>query len=210
MGPVVEPIGLSTVVGGSTIASGNSGGAGGSGASGSGDGPSGSPSRDSTRGKSIVVEGEVPVEVPIKIRAEDVMFRPAVGSSSHRPVTKQDVAKYLSDEGLTRLLEENPDVRIAILIAREEREREIVTLEAAARVKRERVEGEEALRDAKAAEIARVEKELPRVPAMTMAAGLVRAPFSATTYVLPTPHLFVLSGFPATGHGEWTTIPSSF
>ncbi|KAI8538494.1 hypothetical protein RHMOL_Rhmol09G0108200 [Rhododendron molle] len=82
-----------------------------------------SPQRDSTRGKSIVVEGEETTEVLVEIRVEDVMFRPVEGSSSHRPVTKQDLAQFLSDEGQAKLLEENPAVGITVLTAREERER---------------------------------------------------------------------------------------
>lgn len=74
---------------------------------------------------------------------------------------------------------------------------------------RARVEREEALRDIEAAERARAEAELPRLPAVTVAAGMERAAFSATTCVPPTPHLFVPSGFAATGHDRLRSLASS-
>lgn len=118
--PVVEPMGLSLVVGGSTAVGGSSGGAVGSCASGGDVGSNGSPPRDSTTGKGAVVEEVETTEASVEIWTEDVMFRPAVASSSHRPVTKQDLAEFLSDQGLARLLEYNPTVGMAVLTAQEE------------------------------------------------------------------------------------------
>lgn len=103
----------------------------------------------------------------------------------------------MSDERLARLLEEHLGVGIAILSAREERQREVVAAEAAERAERERAEGEEALRDMEAAERARAEVELPRLPAATVVAGMERAAFLASAYMPPTPLLFVPSGFAA-------------
>ncbi|KAI8529865.1 hypothetical protein RHMOL_Rhmol11G0007400 [Rhododendron molle] len=73
-------------------------------------------------------------------------------SSSHRPITKDDDAEYLSDEALAKLLEVNPAIGIAVLEAKEERARAIVALEAAESSERERKEREEPLRDVEAEE----------------------------------------------------------
>ncbi|KAI8551221.1 hypothetical protein RHMOL_Rhmol06G0168000 [Rhododendron molle] len=151
MGPVVEPLGSSTVVEGLVIADGGSDGADSSGAEGGDVGLDESLSRDSAKGKSVAVEEEVPVEVPCQDSGEDEMFRPVEGSSSHKPVTKQDLAEFLIGKGLTKLFKENPAVEKAVLTAREERERDSNVGNGGEGRERERkrAEGEEALRDAR-------------------------------------------------------------
>lgn len=193
VGPAIEPSDSHTTVEGVTVSGGGFEGAGGSGGSGGGVGPSTvSPLRNPMHRKDPIVAEE---EETRDVRAKDVMFQPAAQSLSHKPITREDFMEYLSDERLTRLLEEHPGVGIAVLLAREERQREVKAAEAAARAERERAEGEEALRDMEAAERARAEAELPKRPAATVAAGMERAAFSAMASVPPTPHLFVPSGF---------------
>ncbi|KAI8542782.1 hypothetical protein RHMOL_Rhmol08G0166700 [Rhododendron molle] len=140
LGPSVEPVGSSTVVGGSPMVGGSSGGASGSGAEDGDIGLNGSPSRDSARGKGAVVEEEETTEAPFVYREEDVLFRPAATSSSHRPITKDDVAEYLSNEALAKLLKESPAIGIAVLDAKEERARAIAVSEASERAEGERKE----------------------------------------------------------------------
>lgn len=89
---------------------GSSGEASGSGARGDSVEPSGSPPRDSAKGKGVVDTREETTEVPHEFREADVLFRPAVTSSSHRPISKHDVAEHLSDEMLAKLLEDNPAI----------------------------------------------------------------------------------------------------
>ncbi|KAI8559728.1 hypothetical protein RHMOL_Rhmol04G0196700 [Rhododendron molle] len=137
--PIVKLMGSSTVVGDSVAVGGSLKTTGGSGAEGGDVGPSGSPLRDLARGKGIMTDEEETTEVSIEIRPE--------GSSSHRPITKEDVAEFLSDEGLVRLHKEYPAVRITVLKAKEDRARKIAASKAAARVERKRAEGEETLRD---------------------------------------------------------------
>ncbi|KAI8555016.1 hypothetical protein RHMOL_Rhmol05G0141300 [Rhododendron molle] len=173
-------------MGGSVLTGGGYGGAGGSGASSGDVRPNGSLLRDSARGKGTMAEEEETTEVPVDIRPEDVMFRPVEGSSGHRPITKEDVAEFLSDMGLTRLLEEYPEVGITVLMAQEEWEREIAASEATARAERE-----EPLRDMEAEERAKAKADGPRAPVV----NLTRPPFSAEAYVPHMPHLFVPSGF---------------
>lgn len=84
----------------SEIIGGSSGGAGGSGIGGDDIGLSGSPPRDSARGKGVVVETEETTEVPI----ERVEFQPAVGSSGQHPISKGDFAEFVDDAMLARLL----------------------------------------------------------------------------------------------------------
>ncbi|KAI8543457.1 hypothetical protein RHMOL_Rhmol08G0219800 [Rhododendron molle] len=93
--------------------------------------PSGSPSRDSTRGKGVIVEAEKTTEAPF--REEDVLFRPsptAATSSSHRTITKYDIAEHLPDEALAKLLEKNPIIGEIVLKAKEDQARAIAASEA--------------------------------------------------------------------------------
>lgn len=124
-------------------------------------------------------------------------------SSRHRLITREDFAEHVSEEMLMRLLEEHPEVRIAVLSAREERQREVEVAEVATGAKRARTEEEEALREMENAERARAEAELPRQTAVRMVKATTRAAFSAMAYVPPTPHLFVPSGFNA--YRPWQT-----
>ncbi|KAI8571928.1 hypothetical protein RHMOL_Rhmol01G0158800 [Rhododendron molle] len=194
VGPRVEPLDSSTVAGGSPVVGGSSGGTEGSGAGGDDTGPSGSPPKDLAKGKGAVTEEEETTEAPFVYQEEDVLFRSAVTSSSHRPITKHDVAEYFSDEALVRLLEENPAIGIVVLEANEERARVIATSEAVERAERER---KEPLRDMEAEERAGAEAVVPRVTAVEEAGAVTRPDFSAKAYVPPTPHLFVPLGFQA-------------
>ncbi|KAI8559787.1 hypothetical protein RHMOL_Rhmol04G0201600 [Rhododendron molle] len=114
--------------------------------------PTGSPPRDPTKGKGAVVAEEETTENPVTYREEDVLFRPAATSSSHRPITKHDVAEHLPDEALAKLLEDNPMIGEIVLKAKEDRVRAIKASEAAERAERERRQEEELLRDAEAEE----------------------------------------------------------
>ncbi|KAI8559526.1 hypothetical protein RHMOL_Rhmol04G0180300 [Rhododendron molle] len=120
---VVEPMGSNTMARDSLIVEGNSGEAGGSGAEGGDAERIGSPSRDSTRGKGIVTGNEETTEALIPYREEDVLFRAvatAATSSSHRPITKYDIAEHLPNEALAKLLEDNPAIGELALKAKEE------------------------------------------------------------------------------------------
>lgn len=192
---VVQPLDSTTAVEGVVISSGSFGGAGGSVGSGSGVGPSGSPPRDSVKGKGMVVEIEEASEIP----TGPVEFRPAAGSSGHRPISRGYFAKFVDEAVLDRLLWDNPTVVATVVAAREERQRAIGLAQEDERlrdeVERARVEEEDVLREMEAAEKARAEAELPRQSVVTVAAATKRAAYSVTVYVPPTPHLFVPSGF---------------
>ncbi|KAI8542992.1 hypothetical protein RHMOL_Rhmol08G0183900 [Rhododendron molle] len=108
VGPSAEPMASGTMARASIVVDGSSGSAEGNGASGGDIRPTASPPKDSARGKGVVTGEEETTEVPVEHRKEDVLFWPAEGSSSHRPVTKHYIAEFLSDEALVRLLEENP------------------------------------------------------------------------------------------------------
>lgn len=197
VGPVVEASDPSTAVEGSMIIGGSSEGAGGNGV-GSDVGPSiGPPPRDSAKGKHSVVEKEEPTEIP----TERFEFQPTAGSSGHRPISHNDFAEFVNKAVLDRLLWDNPAVVAAVLTAQEERQKAIVLAQEEERLRdeaeRAKVEGEDVLREMEAAERARAEAELPRRTTVTVAKATVRAAFSATAYVPPTPHLFVLSRFKA-------------
>jgi hypothetical protein len=160
------------------------------------EGPSVSPPRDPARGKGIARAEETP-EVPVIIREEDILFRPAATSSSHIPITTHDVAEHLPDEMLAKLLEDNPLIGEIVLKAKEDRARAIEASEAAERAEREQREREELLRDMEAEERARAEAVWPRVAAVVETGRLTRPRFSAEEYIPPTPHLFVPSGYTA-------------
>lgn len=121
LGPFVEPLDPSMVEESPGNIGESSKGAGGCGASRGGVGPNGSPPRDSAKGKGPVVKGEESAEIPIG----PVEFRPAAGSSGHRPITKDDFAKFVDDATLDRLLQDNLAVVAAVVAAREERQRAI-------------------------------------------------------------------------------------
>lgn len=197
VGPDAESLDMGMVVGGSMVSGGSLGGTGGNGASGSGIRLSGSPPRDSAKGKSVVVETEEPSEILI----ERVEFQPAAGFSGHRPITKEDFVEFVDDALLDLLLQDNPTIVTAVMAAREERQKAIALALKEERLRdeaeRARVEGEDALREMEVAERARAEAELPRRSVETVATGMERAKFSATAYVPPTPHLFVPSDFAA-------------
>ncbi|KAI8530360.1 hypothetical protein RHMOL_Rhmol11G0051800 [Rhododendron molle] len=180
---------------GSPVVGGSSGDAGGSGAVGDDLGPIESPPRDLASGKRVVVAEEETME--IAYREEDVLFRPATTSSSHRPITKYDVAEHLPDEALAKLLEDNPIIGEIVLKAKEGQARAIAATEAAERAERERAEQEDLARDMEAEERAEAEAQLPRVTAVAEAGKLTRPDFSAEAYVPPTPHMFAPSGFVA-------------
>ncbi|KAI8535824.1 hypothetical protein RHMOL_Rhmol10G0204300 [Rhododendron molle] len=172
----VEPLGSGTVVEGSPVVGGSSGDAGGSGAEGGDVEAIGSPPRDRARGKWAVVEEEM-TEALFVYREENVLFRPVVTSSSHWPITKQDVAEQLSDEALAKLLEDSPAFGELVWKAKEDQARAIAASEAAERAERERKEREEPLRDAEAEERAGVEVQWPRVTAVAEAGASTRLDF---------------------------------
>lgn len=103
------------------ITRGGLGGVGGSSnGGGGGDDRSVSPSRDPTRGKGVVAAKESSREEPVE-RPESV---PAVGSFGHEPISKNDFTEYVGDDVLAQLSKENPTVAAAVLVAREERQRQ--------------------------------------------------------------------------------------
>lgn len=90
------------------------------------------------------------------------MFHPMAQSLRHRSITREDFTKHVSEEMLLRLIEEHPEVGIAVLSAWEERQIEVEVAEAAARAERARADKKEAVREAEAFERAWAEAELPR------------------------------------------------
>lgn len=82
VGAVVQPLDPSTTVEGVVISGGSFNGARSSGAGGGGAGPSGSPLRDSAKGKGVVETGESKEAL-----TGPVEFRPAAGSSGHEPIS---------------------------------------------------------------------------------------------------------------------------
>lgn len=108
VGVAVQILDPHTAVGGSKVIGSGSGGAGASGVGEDYTGLSRSPPRDSAKGKGVVTEEEQALEAPFEYREEDVLFRPTATSSGHRPITKHDIAKYLSDEALASFLRTTP------------------------------------------------------------------------------------------------------
>lgn len=145
VGPVVWSLDPGTAVEGTVITSGGFGGDGGNGVGGSGDARSGSPSRDSAKGKGVAVEEERPIKVPIR----QVEFRQAAGSSRHKLISQGDFVEFVDEAVLDCLLRDNPAVVTAVLLARKERQRAIEL-------------GQEEERLRAKAERARAEAELPR------------------------------------------------
>ncbi|KAI8559933.1 hypothetical protein RHMOL_Rhmol04G0215000 [Rhododendron molle] len=203
VGSRVDPVGFVLTVEGSSVIGSSSDVAGSSGVGGDDTGPVESPSRDSAKGKSAVIEEEQVEEVhieevqtteaaPVEIRAEDVAFRPPAGAatlSRHVPITYDDIAEHAPDELVARLLVECPDIGEIVLKAKEDRARAIEEAEAAARAETERV-GEGLAADVEAEEALG-----PRVSAVAEAGAMERPEFSEETYMPPRPHLFVPSGF---------------
>ncbi|KAI8560195.1 hypothetical protein RHMOL_Rhmol04G0236900 [Rhododendron molle] len=148
VGPSVVPLDLSTAVEGNVIT--GSGFVGASG-SGGGVGPSGSLPRDMTKGNGIAVDTKETMEAP----TGSVKFRPAAGSSRHKPILKGYFVEYMDDATLARLLQDNPVVVAVVVAAREERQKAIALAQEEERLRDEaesaRVEGEDALREMEAA-----------------------------------------------------------
>ncbi|KAI8530163.1 hypothetical protein RHMOL_Rhmol11G0034100 [Rhododendron molle] len=202
-----EPENSGMVAEGPPMVERGSGDAEGSGAIGDETGLSGSPPRDSTKGKGVVIEEEHVEEVhieevqtteadPVEVRAEDVAFRPPAGaatSSRHVPVTYADIAEHALDELLAKLLEDHPVIREYVLKAKEDRARAIEAAEAAAKAERE-AERERA-GEGLAADVEAEEALGPRLSAVAEAGALERPEFSEETYTPPRPHLFVPLGF---------------
>ncbi|KAI8530319.1 hypothetical protein RHMOL_Rhmol11G0047900 [Rhododendron molle] len=211
--PNREPEGSGMMAEGPPVVEGVSGGAGGSGAVGDKTGLSGSPPRDSAKGKRAVIAEEQVEEVhieevrtteadPVEVREEDIAFRPPAGaatSSRHVPITYDDIAEHTPDEILARVLEQHPEIGEYILKAKEDRARVIEAAEAAARAERE-AERERAGPEGLAADVEAEEREAeealgPRVSAVAEAGALERPEFSEERYTPPRPHLFVPLGF---------------
>ncbi|KAI8530384.1 hypothetical protein RHMOL_Rhmol11G0054100 [Rhododendron molle] len=194
--PNREPEGSGMMAEGPPVVEGVSGGAGGSGAVGDKTGLSGSPPRDSAKGKGAVIAEEQVEEVhieevrttkadPVEVREEDIAFRPPAGaatSSRHVPITYDDIAEHTPDEILARVLEQHPEIGEYILKAKEDRARVIEAAEAAARAERE-AERERAGPEGLAADVEAEEREAeealgPRVSAVAEAGALERPEFS--------------------------------
>ncbi|KAI8559707.1 hypothetical protein RHMOL_Rhmol04G0195100 [Rhododendron molle] len=111
----------------------------GDGSSGSGSGGGGSdvqsglPWRDSAKGKDPTVVEEASREVSTE-RPEFILV---VGSSGHEPISKSDFADFMGDDVLAQLLAENQTVLAVVLVAREERLRQIKLAEEEEQSRRE-------------------------------------------------------------------------
>lgn len=114
-GPRVQHLDSRSAVEGVVITGRGSGGGPSSGSG--GDIWTGLPLRDPAKGKGPIVVEEASGEVPM----EPVEFRPAAESLGHRPITRGDFAKFVDEEVLACLLQENPVVVAAVLVAREKR-----------------------------------------------------------------------------------------
>lgn len=118
----------------------------GAGSSGSGsDVQTGLASRDSTRGKDPAVAEEAPIVVPAK-RVEFIL---PVRSSRQDPITSSDLAEFVGQAALARLMEESPAMVAIVMAAREERIQQIALDEEEERLRRE---GEELVRETETAE----------------------------------------------------------
>lgn len=109
--------------------------------------------RNPARGKGVLVKEERPIEVPI----EQVEFRPAAGSSGHKPITRGNFAESIDEVVLDQLLRDNPAVVAAVVAAREDRQRVIELAQEEewlwAEAKRSRVDGEVLVREAERAQV---------------------------------------------------------
>lgn len=92
-------------------------GVGGSSSSGGGGDRSGQPLRDPRSGKDQMVEEEIPREAHV----ERVEFVPPVGLSSHEFIMSSDLAEFVGEAALARLVRENPMVVEVVMADREER-----------------------------------------------------------------------------------------
>ncbi|KAI8550488.1 hypothetical protein RHMOL_Rhmol06G0110800 [Rhododendron molle] len=90
----------------------------------------------------MVVEESIPEERPAHI--EQVEFVPPVGSLSHAPTMSSDLAEFVGAERLAQLMRENPKVVEAVLIACEERLREIALFDEVERLRQEQETAEKA------------------------------------------------------------------
>lgn len=103
-GPRISRLDFSSGVEGLVVTGGGLGGAGGndSGRDVGGDGNDRSETtlRDPARGKDHVIAEEVPREAPVE-RAE---FVSPVGSSRHDPISKSDLAEFVGEDVLARLM----------------------------------------------------------------------------------------------------------
>ncbi|KAI8572277.1 hypothetical protein RHMOL_Rhmol01G0185700 [Rhododendron molle] len=129
--------------------------------------------------------GKVPVEQP--------EFIPVVGSSGQEPISKSDFAKYVSDNVLAWLLEENPTVVATVLAAREERLRQIELAEEEEQLRRE---SEDLVREAEVAEKAHEEAAWSQELGMELTKTRLQAArtlFTIETYMSPEPQMFVPS-----------------
>lgn len=141
-------------------------------------------------------------EMSREVLPEQVEFRPVVGSSGHRPITRGDFAEFVGEEVLARLLRDNPVVVEAVLIAREERQRaiELAQEEERLRAKAERAGADEQdfVREAEVAERAQLDAAWARETAVALAKARAQekwAEFVVETYTPPELHVFVLSSF---------------
>jgi hypothetical protein len=160
----------------------------------------GQPSRDPASGKAPIVEEAE--DTPRPDHTERVEFTPPAGvSSSREPITSSDLAEFVGEAALARLLRDNPAAVAAVIEAREARLQEIARWDEEQRLIREAEEAaraqEELVRETEEAERAQEEGPGAYEVAVTWAEarrGEARAPFVAETYVPPEPHVFVPSG----------------
>ncbi|KAI8530358.1 hypothetical protein RHMOL_Rhmol11G0051600 [Rhododendron molle] len=113
-------------------------------------GPNVEPNGSSTVAEGLPVVGRSSGDVGV------------VTLSSYGPITNHDVAEYLSDEALAKLIEDNPSIGLIVLKAKEDWATEIAASVATERAERERKEREEPLRNMEAEEWADAKAVVPK------------------------------------------------
>ncbi|KAI8538523.1 hypothetical protein RHMOL_Rhmol09G0109900 [Rhododendron molle] len=148
----------------------------------------GVPPRDSASRKASMVEDE-PQRVSHTERVEFVL---PVGSLSHEPTVRSDLAEFVGAAFLGRLMQDSPEVVEVVMAARAARSREISQSDEEERLIRE---AEARAREAEPAERAQEEGPWTHEVAVTLANSLrelSRHEFVAETYTPPDPHVFII------------------
>lgn len=162
VGPRVDRLDYRSSIEGLVVTGGGLGGVGGSSSSGGGGNQSRQPPRDPASGKDPMVEDEP----QRKAHVERVEFVPPVRSSGHKPIMSSDLAEFVGEAALARLMEESPTVVAAVLAAREERLQQIAWANEEERLRRE---AENFVREAETAERAQEEEPWVHEAVVTLA-----------------------------------------
>lgn len=129
-----------------------------------------------------MVEEKEPERV---IDPQNMIFMPPIGSSSSRPMIRDDLVELMGDANFARLEEIAPNIAAEVYRFWEIRRREVVQSDEAALSEWEH--------DAELNDLEDIFR--PQMPAVKEANHWERLPFNVATYELSRPHMIVPSGF---------------